>query len=121
VTPFSLSTRFVSASLGCGICLLIALGGAARAQTPSATAPDKPISAIDWLSDTLDAPRAPATSPPQPSDIAQNALPEDVSVAPLDTPSPDAAGLLPSAVTGLPRDLWGRCLALRRGAGEIFK
>tara|TARA_R110001583_G_scaffold169768_1_gene322665 strand:- start:60149 stop:61771 length:1623 start_codon:yes stop_codon:yes gene_type:complete len=111
VTPFSLSTRFVSASLGCGICLLIALGGAARAQTPSATAPDKPISAIDWLSDTLDAPRAPATSAPQPSDIAQNALPEDVSVAPLDTPSPDAAGLLPSAVTGLPRDLWGASTA----------
>ena len=32
---------------------------------------------------------------------------EPVSVAPLDGPQPDAAGLLSPAITGLPRDLWG--------------
>lgn len=106
VIPSSLNARF-SASFGCGLCLLIALAGAAQAQTPTVLAADKPISAIDWLSDTLDAPRAPVATAPQPSDIAENALPENVSVVPLDTPGPDAAGLLPSAVTGLPRDLWG--------------
>jgi hypothetical protein len=110
VIPSSLNARF-SASFGCGLCLLIALAGAAQAQTPTVLAADKPISAIDWLSDTLDAPRAPVATAPQPSDIAENALPENVSVAPLDTPGPDAAGLLPSAVTGLPRDLWGASTA----------
>ncbi len=73
------------------------------AQTNDAA--DKPLSAIDWLSDSLDAPRT--ANPPAPSDIAESALPENVTVLPLDAPDPDAAGLLPSSVTGLPRALWG--------------
>lgn len=70
---------------------------------------NRPLSAIDWLSDTLDAPRP--TVPPAASDIAENALPEDVSVLPLDAPDPDVAGLLPSSVTGLPHGLWGASTA----------
>lgn len=78
------------------------------------TVAERPLSAIDWLSDTIDAPRrasVPKSRAPVASDIAKNALPEDVTVVPLDRPSPDAAGLLPTSATGLPRDLWGASTA----------
>ncbi|SFI75555.1 hypothetical protein [Celeribacter neptunius] len=83
--------------------LALALALPAAGQEQSAA--QKPISAIDWLSDTLDAPRpAPV---PDTSDIAESALPETVTVLPLDAPDPDSAGLLAPSVTGLPRALWG--------------
>jgi hypothetical protein len=79
-----------------------------------------PLSAIDWLSDSLNesraAPRAPSGRPPSktsktPSapaaDISKNALPEAVTVASLDAPRIDAAGLLPISQTGFPNNLWG--------------
>ncbi|MGH1459362.1 MAG: hypothetical protein ACRBBT_10730 [Paracoccaceae bacterium] len=78
--------------------------GAAAQQTA-------PLSAIDWLgavSLPVVQPRqgaqpAPAIDEPP---VTQGALVPDVSVAPLDAPVPDAVGLLPSATTGLPQDLW---------------
>ena len=87
----------------CRLCLCAALTAFPLAAQESG---EKPLSAIDWLSDTLDAPR-PVVLPPAPSDIAENALPEDVSVAPLDAERLDAVGLLSAPATGLPRNLWG--------------
>ena len=68
---------------------------------------ETPLSAIDWLSDSLDAPVVHAKPAQTDNSISDNALPEDVSVLPLGMPTPDAVGLLPVSVTGLPADLWG--------------
>lgn len=80
----------------------------AAAGQPPPSRPDvagsPPLSAIDWLSESLAVP--PATPGPS-GDIAVSALPEDVTVAPLSDARPDAVGLLPPAVSGLPRNLWG--------------
>ena len=67
---------------------------------------ETPLSAIDWLSDSIaETPSAlPASAP---ADIAENAMPEDVSISALGGSTPDAVGLLPTNVTGLPGDLWG--------------
>jgi hypothetical protein len=69
-----------------------------------------PLSAIDWLEnrpaqivtplETLDLPRA--NEPP----VAGGVRTPEVTVTPLGAPSREAAGLLPSSVTGLPRSLW---------------
>ncbi len=98
------SRFFISCAPLCLALVLTAEPGAAQTNGD-----DRPLSAIDWLSDTLDAPRPAA--PPKTGDIALSALPEDVSVLPLDAPDPDQAGLLPSSVTGLPRGLWGASTA----------
>ncbi|GAA0301538.1 hypothetical protein [Rhodovulum strictum] len=64
---------------------------------------DQPLSAIDWLSDSVTDPAVrsvpPALSPGPPI--------ETIEVQPLAGISVDAVGLLPAQVTGLPRDLWG--------------
>lgn len=81
--------------------------------------PEKPLSAINWLTQSLDAPRpspkrAPSTGPStgRKNDISVNALPEVVTSGPIDAPRVDAVGLLSAAQTGLPRDLWGASKAL---------
>jgi len=74
-----------------------------------------PLSAIDWLSQSVATEAGAAVGkrvsterPPEAPVTGQGgALPSDVSVSVLDKPSPDAVGLLSSATTGLPRDLWG--------------
>ncbi|EEW26025.1 hypothetical protein [Rhodobacter ferrooxidans] len=66
---------------------------------------EAPLSAIDWLSQSVATPAA-STAPPEPA-VALNGLPQDVTVTVLDAPAPDAVGLLPARVTGLPRALWG--------------
>lgn len=63
----------------------------------------EPISAIDWLSHTLDRPGTP-TAPDAPLGGVRT---ETIAVRPLDAPMPDGVGLLPRSVTGLPADLWG--------------
>lgn len=82
--------------------LMIGLAGTAGAQ--------EPLSAIDWLSDSLTNPAAHQTIVPG-SDLARNALPANVIVSGIDDPSLDSVGLLPTSVTGLPNDLWGRSRA----------
>ena len=72
---------------------------------PLVTWAQSPLSAIDWLSDSIRQPESLAPLP-QPSDGPTNALPEVVSVQPIEGPRPDAVGLLPLSVTGLPADLW---------------
>ncbi|WP_417269844.1 hypothetical protein [Celeribacter sp.] len=92
----------------CRIALLWAVPCGAFAQ-------GAPMSAIDWISQTLEQPRAvakpAAQTPPKPSDISENALPEDITVRPLGEINIDATGLLSAASTGLPRGLWGASTA----------
>ena len=88
-----MSTRITALTL----CGLLASAGQVCAQAP--------MSAIDWLSDSVS---APVTSEPSGTgDVAVSALPEDVTVTPLGQTSHDAVGLFPVSVTGLPTDLWG--------------
>ncbi|MHC0052970.1 hypothetical protein [Actibacterium sp. D379-3] len=65
----------------------------------------EPLSAIDWLSDSVSAPAMPNL--PAEQGVTNNAAPADITVTALGAPDLDAVGLLPPAVTGLPADLWG--------------
>lgn len=66
-----------------------------------------PLSAIDWLSDSVD-----DSGPPQVADEPPAAsLPTEVSVLPLDTPVADAAGLLDAGDLAIDPGLWGRSAA----------
>lgn len=69
------------------------------------TKAEAPLSAIDWLSQSV---TTPAVAPPlvEPA-VSGNALPSDVAVSVIGGPSLDAVGLLASQVTGLPRNMWG--------------
>lgn len=107
------------------LAVLAAVAGPAQAEK-------KPLSAIDWLSQSVAAPPAQGVQPapmdaPAPRlPVASNgsaatlpatageaavtktgALPAQVAVSVLGGPSPDAVGLLPPDVTGFPRSLWG--------------
>ena len=67
----------------------------------------QPLSAIDWLSQSVQTPASAlgptvANEPP----VAQTAETPEITVTPLDAPSPDRAGLLAPSVTGLPETLW---------------
>ncbi len=67
------------------------------------------MSAIDWLSDSVATPvlaPAPVITGNEPG-VTTGASVEAVTVAPLGRPVPDAVGILPISVTGLPRTLWG--------------
>ncbi len=70
-----------------------------------------PLSAIDWLSESVEitaarpAPVAPTINEPPASTAA--GVPQ-VTVRPLDAPSPDPVGLIPSDVSGLPQSLWAK-------------
>lgn len=83
--------------------ILLGLGLCAASAGPAAA--DRPLSAIDWLSES-----AVATVPPpsaEPLGIHAKALDEKITVRALAAASPDAVGLLPASDSGLPRDLWG--------------
>lgn len=78
--------------------MAVAVAGSAQAEGP--------LSAIDWLSDSIAAPQAEGEG--QDSDVSTNAAVGQIEVQPLGKPVGDAVGLLPPSATGLPRDLWGR-------------
>jgi len=61
----------------------------------------EPLSAIDWLSDSIAAPVAPS-----PADLPRSAAIPEVEIRPLGAQLPDGVGLLPAAAAGLSRDLW---------------
>lgn len=63
-------------------------------------AQNEPLSAIEWLSRSVE--DAPLYEPP----VTNNATTPGVTVSALDAPSKDPVGLLPNAVTGLPRSIW---------------
>ena len=72
-----------------------------------ASVAEEPLSAIDWLSDIAATPPAQPLPSATEAPVARSAAIEKVTVQPLGAPSPDAVGLLPRAVTGLPANLWG--------------
>ncbi len=80
------------------LCLVLALPDPLRAEAP--------LSAIDWLSESVAAPMTRPEPRKEPA-ITSSALPEEVSTRPIDGPNWDAAGILSPSVSGLPRDLWG--------------
>lgn len=83
------------------------LGGAAIAQDVP-----PPLSAINWLSQSVSAPRN-ATTANQAARAGETpvtktgALPQAVSMSVLDQPSLDGVGILPPSTSGFPRALWG--------------
>ncbi len=82
-----------------------ALAGVLAATLPVwAQEAEAPLSAIDWLSDSI---ATPPETPDTGGDVATSATPGAIDVTPLGGPIADAAGLLPPSATGLPRDLWG--------------
>lgn len=90
-----------------GLLMLLLAGLASRAEA------EAPLSAIDWLSQSVAptgvgsplGPAAPVLGEPPVS--PEGAVPATVSTTSLDAPKPDAAGLISPAVSGLPKDLWG--------------
>lgn len=106
------------AGIGLGLCLAL-------------PAEAKPLSAIDWLSESVTTPRGATVAPPKqprktgapggtlPSSVplphkssgepavAKSARPAEITASVLGKPSPDGAGLLSSERTGLPHRLWG--------------
>ncbi|SEW16708.1 hypothetical protein SAMN05444851_1820 [Aliiroseovarius sediminilitoris] len=94
---------------GALLCVLSSLASPTTAQTPQGAGP---LSAIDWLSDSIALPPPSSESailPPALDEPATStgASVAEVTMALLETPVLDAVGLLPGVVTGLPRDLWG--------------
>lgn len=79
-------------------------GAVLAAMSSVLGAQDRPISAIDWLSETI---AQPITVPHNQAPVASSAATQPVSVSALDAPTTDGVGLLPSAITGLPDNLWG--------------
>lgn len=75
---------------------------------PAIAADQPPLSAIDWLSDSIAEPAPEATSP---ETAPTAALPTEISVMPLDAPVPDKAGLLSAHSLGIAPDIWGRSSA----------
>lgn len=109
---------------------LAAVVGGALACGPALARGGDPLSAIDWLSESVTAPAsgavapsgpgrltappvqsgaaaAPSPDPDEPPVSASGALPVLVATSPLDGPSPDAVGLISPEVSGFPRNLWG--------------
>jgi hypothetical protein len=88
------------------LCLLISVAPVRAA--------DGPLSAIDWLSQSVTTPAGAAVGTSTPTTRRDEApvtrgggLPQSVATSTLGAPSADGVGLLGPAVTGLPRDLWG--------------
>ncbi|WP_255698612.1 hypothetical protein [Yoonia sp. I 8.24] len=69
--------------------------------TPLTAQQQEPLSAIDWLSRSVE-PNVRVFEPP----VSDSAIAPQITVTPLDRPSKDLFGLLPQSVTGLPRTLW---------------
>jgi hypothetical protein len=80
--------------------------------TPTTLHAEEPLSAIDWLSQSVSTPvgtQVPTVRdrPDEPPVAKGGALPETVATTVLGGPSPDAAGLIAPAKSGLPARLWG--------------
>ncbi|WP_137112064.1 hypothetical protein [Rhodobacter sp. SY28-1] len=91
--------------------ILAASGSALPVAAQETGAGTGPLSAIDWLSQSVATPATAGTTSraidEPPVAEAGRALPATVTTSSLDGPSPDGVGLIPVAVSGLPRDLWG--------------
>ena len=69
---------------------------------------EQPLSAIDWLSDTVTQPVVAAPGPDKPETGVSPV--ETITTLPIDGPNPDATGLLSARLTGLPNGLWAASL-----------
>lgn len=88
----------------------LAFGGimAGVLAVPTPAAERAPLSAIDWLSDSIALPEpGPAATP----ELPPATLPPAITVAPLNAPVPDRAGLVSARSLGLDPGLWGRSAA----------
>ena len=85
-----------------GLIALLLAGTAPAALAQEGTA-NAPLSAIDWLSDSVANRPAPAPIDPPVTGVTDT----PITVTPLDGPDVNAVGLLSVAVTGLPKNLWG--------------
>jgi len=65
---------------------------------------EEPLSAIDWLSQSVR--DKPVVEAPE-IEVIEGEETHEIEVTSLDAIRKDTVGLLPSAVTGLPRDFWG--------------
>jgi len=66
-----------------------------------------PLSAIDWLSNSIATPSALPERGGRTNDVSISALPSPVTTLSLDATLPDAVGLISARDAGLPSDLWG--------------
>lgn len=76
---------------------------------PLAAQDSTPLSAIDWLSQSVRIPEQSIAPSPRVRDeppVATSVLPPRVNTTPLDGRSPDPIGLLAPSVTALPATLW---------------
>lgn len=67
---------------------------------------EEPLSAIDWLSQSVALPAPQPVDPARPTSTT-GVTQGSVNVTVIGAPSADAVGLLPPKVTGLPANLWG--------------
>lgn len=68
----------------------------------------RPLSAIEWLSDSIS---VPDVEPPVVVDVPLATLPSEITVLPLDAPTPDSVGLRSASELNLDPGLWGRSSA----------
>jgi hypothetical protein len=73
---------------------------------------DEPLSAIDWLSQSVSTPAGtavpgPDEKPDEPAVTPDGFMPSEVATSSIDGPSRDAVGLIPATRSGLPERLWG--------------
>lgn len=73
---------------------------------PLAARAEEPLSAIDWLSQSVATPAPAPVDPARPTSTT-GVTQGNVAVTVIGAPSADAVGLLPPQVTGLPANLWG--------------
>ncbi|WP_044043621.1 hypothetical protein [Octadecabacter antarcticus] len=97
--------------------LLVSCATPVWAQSTDVARQDAPLSAIDWLSESVQQPDVMATAPvlgtqatrtPDANEapVANSANTPNVSVQALSGAAPRVLGLLPPSSTGLPADLW---------------
>lgn len=110
-----LRPALLAVMLSAGAAQVAAQGGPVEAATGdphrlAAQDVGRPLSAIPWLSETLDRPDTPQVRPPiatpevPPASAAP--APDGITVTPLGGPDRAATGLLPPDRAGLPADLW---------------
>lgn len=78
------------------ICISLAVASPGAAQAP--------LSAIDWLSDSVSEPAR--LGAPREAETTSRATPGVIETRPLDQPRRDALGIISAAQAGLPADLW---------------
>ncbi len=91
---------------------LSAQSGSSRAdegmiEASEAQAANDPMSAINWLSNSVASPTPAAPAIISEPGVTESASVAAVSVSAIGTVAQDAVGLLPPNVTGFPRTLWG--------------